>query len=81
MNMTIKQAKALREIIVKAAINLSDEAVATVPILFESMKYDGSTILAGTCINWNGQIKRTDVEIEDLVENNPDNKPEHWRDI
>jgi hypothetical protein len=81
MNMTIKQAKALRAAMIAAASNLNDETASELPMLFDSVKYDGETILAGTRINWNGIVKRAIIDIIDLEENNPDNAPTLWEDL
>jgi hypothetical protein len=38
-------------------------------------------IAAGTRINWYGNIMRAIVDIEDIVDNNPDNAPILWEEI
>lgn len=38
-------------------------------------------IPAGTRVNWHGVIKRAIVDIEDTVDNTPDNTPILWEDI
>ena len=81
MNITLKQAKALRAAIMEAAPTLSDATASTVPMLFSVLKQDGSLIEAGTRINWNGKLKKATVDLWDTLENNPDNAPVLWEDI
>jgi len=81
MNMTIKQAKALRAAMIAAASNLSDETASTLPMLFDNVKYNGELIPAGTRINWNGVVKKAVIDIVDTESNNPDNSPELWEEL
>ena len=81
MNITLKQAKALRAAIMEAAPALSDATASTVPMLFNVLKQDGSLVKAGTRINWNGKLKKATVDLWDTLENNPDNAPVLWEDI
>ena len=63
------------------ASGLSDATASTAPDMFPRLKQDGSLILNGTRINWNGQLKRAAVDIWDTEENNPDNAPALWENI
>lgn len=81
MNMTIKQAKALRAAMLAAASNLNDETASELPMLFDNMKYNEKTIPAGTRINWNGTVKKAIIDIVDLEENNPNNAPAFWENL
>lgn len=81
MNITMKQARAIRAAMIEAAPSLSDQTASTVPMMFNGMKYDGSLISAGTRINWNGTLKRAAVDLWDTAESNPDNAPSLWEDI
>lgn len=38
-------------------------------------------VASGTRINWRGEILRAIVDIEDIIENNPDNAPLLWEHI
>ena len=66
MKLTMKEARALREILREMVI---------------SMNYDGSELSKGSIIKWNNNIKRLKENIQDKVENNPDNAPELWEKI
>ena len=81
MNMTLKQARALRKAILEAAPSLSDKTASTVPMMFDGMKYDGELIKVGTRINWNGVVKKAVTDLWDTEENNPDNAPTLWADL
>ena len=81
MNITMKQARAIRAAMMEVVPNLSDQTASTVPMMFNGMKYDGSLISAGTRINWNGTLKRAAVDLWDTAENNPDNASSLWEDI
>ena len=81
MNMTRKEAKALRAAMVEAAPGLSDRTASTAPQMFDGMKLDGSLIEAGTRINWNGVVKKAAVDLWDTAENTPDAAPTLWADL
>lgn len=66
MKLTMKEARALREILREMVI---------------SMNYDGSELSKGSIIKWNNNIKRLKENTQDKVENNPDNAPELWEKI
>lgn len=66
MELTMKEARALREILREMVI---------------SMNYDGSELSKGSIIKWNNNIKRLKENTQDKVENNPDNAPELWEKI
>lgn len=81
MNITLKEARALRAAMLEAAPSLSDKTASTAPQMFEGMKYDGSLINAGTRINWNGIVKKAAVDLWDREDSNPDNAPTLWEDL
>jgi hypothetical protein len=81
MNMTLKEARAIRAAILEAAPSLSDKTASTVPSLFPKMTYDENLIKAGTLINWNGIVKRAAVDLWDTEMNNPDNAPTLWASL
>lgn len=77
----IENARKLRPLMVKAAQSLDDKDASEAVALFDSMKYDGSLIEAGTRINWNGEVKKAAVDLWDEERNNPDKAPDLWADI
>lgn len=81
MEITIKQAYALRKALLEGAPSLTDATASTVPMIFNVLKQDGSLVKAGTRINWNGKLKKATVDLWDTLENNPDNAPVLWEDI
>lgn len=81
MSMTMKEARAIRAAIREAAPSLSDKTASTAPQMFDSMKFDGSLIKAGTRINWNGVVKKAAVDLWDTKENTPDVAPTLWADL
>ena len=81
MDITMKQARAIRAAMMEVVPNLSDQTASTVPMMFNGMKYDSSLISVGTRINWNGTLKRAAVDLWDTAENNPENAPTLWEDI
>ena len=81
MNEVLKNARRIRELLLKIVENLSDAEASTAPEMFPRLKEDNSVILAGTRINWNGQIKKANVTLWDTKENNPDNATSLWGDI
>lgn len=74
-------AERTREIILQAASGLPDQIASEAPTLYNSMKYDGSLIPAGTRINWNGELKRAASDLWDTETNNPDNAPALWESL
>ena len=81
MNMTMKEARALRAAMVEAAPGLSDKTASTAPQMFDGMKLSGSLVKAGTRINWNGVVKKAAVDLWDTKENTPDTAPALWADL
>lgn len=81
MSMTMKQAKALREAMIKASEHLDDATASTAPAMFGTLPTDGSLVKAGTRINWGGVVKKAAVDLWALPENNPDNAPTIWEDL
>lgn len=77
----IENARKFRKSMMNIASGLSDATASTAPDMFPRLKQDGSLILNGTRINWNGQLKRAAVDIWDTEENNPDNAPTLWENI
>ena len=77
----IEHARKLRPLMVKAAQSLDEKDASEAVELFGGMQYDGSLILAGVRINWNGTLKQAAVDLWDAVENNPVNAPTLWQDI
>ena len=69
---------------------VDDQTASLVPFLYPEMKQIEvnpktrsivPVIAAGTRINWYGNIMRAIVDIEDTVDNNPDNAPILWENI
>lgn len=81
MNMTMKEARALRAAMLEAAPSLSDKTASTAPQMFDGMKLDDSLVKAGTRINWNGVVKKAAVDLWDTKENTPDAAPTLWADL
>lgn len=81
MNMTMKEARALRAAMLEAAPSLSDKTASTAPQMFDGMKLDGSLVKAGTRINWNGVVKKAAVDLWDTEENTPEAAPALWADL
>ena len=77
----IELAWKLRPIIEQAAQSLDDKTASEAAELFGAMQYDGSLILAGVRINWNGKVKKAAVDLWDTESSNPDNAPTLWADI
>lgn len=78
---SIQKAFALRALIEKAAISLTDEDISQCPEFAHKMAYDGSLIAYKTRINWCGMVKIAALDLWDTEENNPDNAPALWADI
>lgn len=79
--MKLAEALYLRSVVEQAAASLDDKTASTAAALFPKLKQDGSSVKAGTRINWNGRIKRAAVDLWDTVENDPDHAPALWEDI
>ena len=77
----IKYAKKLRPIIEQAAHGLDDKTASTAPEMFGKLKQSGALVKAGTRINWNGVVKKANVDLWDTAENSPDNAPDLWSDL
>ena len=78
---TFEKAQKLRNLIEQAVKSLPDKEASEGATLFPSLKVDNSLVLAGTRINWKGNIKKAAVDLWDTEENNPDNAPILWEDI
>lgn len=79
----ITKAKAMkiRSLAMDSAVEMDDVNASTLPEMFPGLKGDGSLVKVGTRINWNGQLKKSAVDLWDTAENNPDNAPSLWEDI
>ena len=77
----VKYAKKLRLIIEQAAQGLDDKTASTAPEMFGKLKQDGALVKAGTRINWNGVVKKANVDLWDTAENSPYNAPDLWSDL
>ena len=71
----------LHSVIVAATASVDDKTASIAPELFPRLKQDGSLVAAGSCINWNGILKRAAVDLWDTPENNLDNAATLWEDI
>lgn len=81
MSTVLENARKIRSLLMKIVNNLSDADASIAPDMFPRLKADSSLVKAGTRINWNGVIKKANVDLWDTVENNPDNAPNLWGDI
>lgn len=77
----VKYAKKIRPIIEQAANGLDDQTASTAPELFGRLKQDGALVKAGTRINWNGVVKKANVDLWDTEENSPDNAHDLWSNL
>lgn len=77
----LDEARAYRKAIETAVPSLDDKVASTSATLFPRLKEDGSLVMAGTRINWDGTLKRATVDLWDTAENSPDNAPTMWEDI
>ena len=77
----VKYAKKLRLIIEQAAQGLDDKTASTAPEMFGKLKQSGALVKAGTRINWNGVVKKANVDLWDTAENSPDNAPDLWSNL
>lgn len=60
---------------------VDDRTASIAPEFFQKLTNDGGLIKAGTRINWQGSLKRANVDLWDTELNNPDNAPTLWSDI
>lgn len=81
MEMTLRQARALRAAMETAAKGLDDEAASAAAVLFPQLRQDGGRIEAGSRINWNGTVKRAAADMLDSAENTPEMAPGLWEDL
>lgn len=81
MSKILDNARNIRALLMKIIGNLSDADASVAPDMFPRLKEDGGLVNAGTRINWNGVIKKANVDLWDTNENNPDNAPSLWDDI
>lgn len=67
---------------IMAGLSLIDDQQASEGVsLFPRLQENNELIPAGTRINWNGTLKRANVDLWDTAENNPDNAPTLWTNI
>lgn len=76
-----EKARALRQIIEKAAVSLSDADASMSAELFPQLKRDGSLIEAFTRINWKGKVMKNGAALWDREENDPDHAPTLWSEL
>lgn len=81
MGNLVDLARKLRPIVMLAAQSLDDKTASDAVELFDSLRFEGSLIKAGTRINWHGTLKQAAVDLWDTEINSPDNAPALWRDI
>ena len=79
--MNREKADRLHAVIMAGISPLDDQTASIAPELYNRMRFDGSLIMAGTRINWNGQLKKAAVDLLDTEANIPDNAPTLWEDI
>ena len=79
--MNLTQAMKLRAAMVTASESLDDKTASTAPEMFGKLKQSGALVKAGTRINWNGVVKKANVDLWDTAENSPDNAPTLWSDL
>ena len=77
----IELARKLRPIIERAAQSLDDKTASEGAELFPALKQNGSLVKAGTRINWNGKVKKAEVDLWDTESSNPDNAPNLWEEL
>lgn len=78
----VQEAIAEKEAVISTIIDyLPDEIAITHTDLFPTMKFDGSTILAGTRLNIGGKLYKTNVDLWDNAESTPDTAPTLWSEI
>ena len=79
--MNLTQAMKLRAAMVTASESLDDKTASTAPEMFGKLKQSGALVKAGTRINWNGVVKKANVDLWDTAENSPDNAPDLWSNL
>ena len=79
--MNLTQAMKLRAAMVTASESLDDKTASTAPEMFRKLKQSGALVKAGTRINWNGVVKKANVDLWDTAENSPENAPDLWSDL
>ena len=79
--MNLTQAMKLRAAMVTASESLDDKTASTAPEMFGKLKQSGALVKAGTRINWNGVVKKANVDLWDTAENSPDNATDLWSDL
>ena len=79
--MNLTQAMKLRAAMVTASESLDDKTASTAPEMFGKLKQNGALVKAGTRINWNGVVKKANVDLWDTAENSPDNAPTLWSNL
>lgn len=65
----------------KAGAFLSDDQASVVVEMYPVLKGSGTIIPAGTRINWEGQLKRNNVDVWDREDQWPDAASTLWDDI
>lgn len=79
--MNLTQAMKLRAAMVTASESLDDKTASTAPEMFGKLKQSGALVKAGKRINWNGVVKKANVDLWDTAENSPENAPDLWSDL
>ena len=79
--MNLTQAMKLRAAMVTASESLDDKTASTAPEMFGKLKQSGALVKAGKRINWNGVVKKANVDLWDTAENAPENAPDLWSDL
>ena len=79
--MNLTQAMKLRAAMLTASESLDDKTASTAPEMFGKLKQSGALVKAGTRINWNGVVKKANVDLWDTAENSPENAPDLWSDL
>ena len=79
--MNLTQAMKLRAAMVTASESLDDKTASNAPEMFGKLKQSGALVNAGTRINWNGVVKKANVDLWDTAENSPENAHDLWSDL
>lgn len=79
--MNLTQAMKLRAAMAAASESLDDKTASTAPEMFGKLKQGGALVKAGTRINWNGVVKKANVDLWDTAENSPENATDLWSDL
>lgn len=77
----IEESRKFRKAMLNIAHTLDDAKASTAPDMFPRLKGNGELVRSGVRINWNGTVKKADVDLWDTAENNPDNAPNLWADL